>query len=197
MREYEKHRPFLIVGETADDYLGEYMAGGVVMVLNLSDSERPARNYIGTGMVGGRIYIRGKVSEEQVGLIPQREDVLRYLHAQTLDGTLSEGGLRSDSPGRVPERPAALEDPPGGPHDEGPAALLLDQVHEANHGRERGGSATRTSAIVGPKLEEFFKAFALPDETRQRVLASEFTVIRVREEKKEMHVPPQETPVEE
>src|SRR5208337_3333421 len=88
MREYEKHRPFLVVGETADDYLGEYMAGGVVVVLNLSESERAARNYIGTGMVGGRIYIRGKITEEQVGLIPQREDVLRYLLAQTLDGSL-------------------------------------------------------------------------------------------------------------
>ena len=52
-------------------------------------------------------------------------------------------------------------------------------------------------SIVGPKLQEFFETFALPPETRQRVLASEFTVIRVKEEKNEQHVPPQETPVEE
>ena len=39
-------------------------------------------------MVGGRIYIRGRIGDEQVGLIPQREDVLRYLHSQTLDGIL-------------------------------------------------------------------------------------------------------------
>ena len=90
MREYAKERPFVLIGETADDYLGEYMAGGVVMVLNLANSERPARNYVGTGMVGGRIYIRGRVNEEQLGLLPQREDLLRYLHAQTLDGSLSK-----------------------------------------------------------------------------------------------------------
>ena len=68
MREYEKHRPFLIVGETADDYLGEYMAGGVVIVLNLSESKRAARNYIGTGMVGGRIYIRGRIKRRAGGV---------------------------------------------------------------------------------------------------------------------------------
>ena len=52
-------------------------------------------------------------------------------------------------------------------------------------------------AIIGPRLGEFFESFAIPEETRQKVLGSEFTVIRVREEKKEMHVPPQETPAEE
>ena len=51
--------------------------------------------------------------------------------------------------------------------------------------------------IIGPRLDEFFTTFAIPDETRQKVLASEFTVIHVREEKKDLHVPPQEIPAEE
>ena len=43
LREYGARRPYLIIGESADDYLGEYMAGGVIAVLNLSDNagERP------------------------------------------------------------------------------------------------------------------------------------------------------------
>ena len=64
MREYKNHRPYLIVGETSDDYLCEYMAGGVVVILNLSDEKSPVGNYVGTGMVGGTIYIRGKVKEQ-------------------------------------------------------------------------------------------------------------------------------------
>ena len=41
MREYQHLKPYLVVGETADDYLGEYMAGGIVAILNLSDEKRP------------------------------------------------------------------------------------------------------------------------------------------------------------
>ncbi len=90
MREYRNSRPFVIIGETADDYLGEYMAGGIVCVLNLSDSANPVGNYVGTGMVGGAIYIRGRLSDTQVGLLPQRIDVLEYLRTAHIDGLLSK-----------------------------------------------------------------------------------------------------------
>ena len=53
MREYLDSRPHLIVGETADDYLAEYMAGGVVVILNLANEQTPVGSYVGTGMVGG------------------------------------------------------------------------------------------------------------------------------------------------
>lgn len=196
IREYENHRPFLVVGETADDYLGEYMAGGVVMVLNLSDSKRPARNYIGTGMVGGRIYIRGRVGEEQVGLIPQREDVLRYLHSQTLDGTLAKELYDQIGRAEYPSVQLLSKTLPDALMMR-VLVLFFSTKYTKPTTIERRRLGDEDLRIVGPKLEEFFRIFALPDETRQMVLASEFTVVRVKEEKKEMHVPPQETPIEE
>ena len=196
MREYVKDRPFLIVGETADDYLGEYMAGGVVIVLNLSESKKPARNYIGTGMVGGRIYIRGRVREEQVGLIPQREDVLRYLHSQTLVGTLSKEAYDKVSQADYPSVQLLSKTVP-----EAVMSRVLLLFFSTKYTKPIVIESRRLEEqdldIIGPKLEEFFTTFALPDETRQKVLASEFTVIHVKEEKKELHVPPQEIPAEE
>jgi len=62
MKEYENQKPTIVVGGTAQDYLGEYMAGGTLVVLGLnigSDLIHRAR-FIGTGMHGGIIYLRGK-----------------------------------------------------------------------------------------------------------------------------------------
>ncbi|MFP3258332.1 MAG: glutamate synthase, partial [Caldivirga sp.] len=75
MREYSNRRPYLVIGGRVDDYLGEYMAGGVIMVLGidaykLGKSVELTGNYIGSGMVGGRIYIRGRVDYSKVGLAP-------------------------------------------------------------------------------------------------------------------------------
>ena len=39
------------------------MAGGVIMVLNLNAGDRLVGNYLATGMVGGAIYIRGRVKD--------------------------------------------------------------------------------------------------------------------------------------
>jgi len=63
MKEYESQRPTIVVGGTAQDYLGEYMAGGTLIVLGLTLGPSPIHTakFIGTGMHGGVIYIRGKV----------------------------------------------------------------------------------------------------------------------------------------
>jgi len=53
-----------------DDYLGEYMAGGVIVVLGMNVKGVPVGSFVGTGMVGGRIYIRGKVPTSRLGLQP-------------------------------------------------------------------------------------------------------------------------------
>jgi glutamate synthase domain-containing protein 3 len=66
MKEYEGKRPVLMVGGRAQDFLGEYMAGGIVIVLDLEDQTHEA-NFIGTGMHGGVIYLRGSVEQSQVG----------------------------------------------------------------------------------------------------------------------------------
>lgn len=69
MKEYGDKKPVLVIGGTAQDFFGEYMAGGVVILLglNLGDGERHKARFIGTGMHGGVIYIRGTVDGFQLG----------------------------------------------------------------------------------------------------------------------------------
>jgi glutamate synthase domain-containing protein 3 len=66
MKEYEGKRPVLVVGGRAQDFLGEYMAGGIVIILDLESRTHEA-NFIGTGMHGGVIYLRGSIDQSQVG----------------------------------------------------------------------------------------------------------------------------------
>jgi glutamate synthase domain-containing protein 3 len=66
MKEYEDKRPIIVIGGTAQDFLGEYMAGGILILLGLSGRPHKA-NFIGTGMHGGVIYLRGAVDETQLG----------------------------------------------------------------------------------------------------------------------------------
>ncbi len=88
MREYEGNRPYLIIGGRVDDYLGEYMAGGVILIFNNTRAE-PTGNYVGSGMVGGRIYIRGKLNPSKLGLQPNKFEVVRLLRALLLDKMIS------------------------------------------------------------------------------------------------------------
>ena len=69
MKEYGDKKPVLVVGHTAQDFVGEYMAGGILILLglNLKEGEMHRANYIGTGMHGGVIYLRGEVNDYQLG----------------------------------------------------------------------------------------------------------------------------------
>ena len=69
MKEYGDKKPTLVIGGTAQDFLGEYMAGGILIILglNLKEGETHRANYIGTGMHGGVIYLRGNVADFQLG----------------------------------------------------------------------------------------------------------------------------------
>ena len=64
MKSYIDKNPVIVVGGTAKDFLGEYMAGGTIILLNLEN--RPIGRFIGTGMHGGSIYIRGELDEGKV-----------------------------------------------------------------------------------------------------------------------------------
>ncbi len=66
MKEYEDKRPVLVIGGTSQDFLGEYMAGGIVILLGLGGKSHKG-NFIGNGMHGGVIYLRGRVERAQVG----------------------------------------------------------------------------------------------------------------------------------
>ena len=69
MKEYQEKKPVLVIGGTAQDFVGEYMAGGVLILLglNLGKNTRHKAKFIGTGMHGGVIYLRGEVEEYQLG----------------------------------------------------------------------------------------------------------------------------------
>jgi glutamate synthase domain-containing protein 3 len=85
MKEYQGKKPVLVIGGTAQDFLGEYMAGGVLILLglNLGEGEPHKARFIGTGMHGGAIYLRGNVEEHQlgkeVGIAELEEDDYRIL----------------------------------------------------------------------------------------------------------------------
>lgn len=61
MKQYESQRPILVVGGSTQTFLGEYMAGGLLIVLDL-DGVLKARE-IGSGIHGGEIIIRGDVDD--------------------------------------------------------------------------------------------------------------------------------------
>lgn len=68
MKSYKERVPVIVAGGRAGDFFGEYMAGGVMVLLGMSDDEDPLTgNYLGTGMHGGVIFLRGEVTEHQLG----------------------------------------------------------------------------------------------------------------------------------
>ncbi len=69
MKEYREKKSTLVIGGTAQDFVGEYMAGGILIILGMHPHHPKTHRakYIGTGMHGGVIYIRGKVEDYQLG----------------------------------------------------------------------------------------------------------------------------------
>ncbi len=99
MKEFGGSRPTMVIGGTAKDYLGEYMAGGTILVLGLGGGA-PVGRSLGAGMHGGRIFVRGKVGPEQLGpgaaLSPLNQD-----DEEEVRGLLDD--FRGCFGGRVPE----------------------------------------------------------------------------------------------
>lgn len=59
MKEYNGKLPVIIIGGTSGSFLGEYQAGGVIVVLGIGkEREMPVGNFCGTGMHGGRIILQ-------------------------------------------------------------------------------------------------------------------------------------------
>jgi glutamate synthase domain-containing protein 3 len=69
MKEYRDKLPVMVIGGTAQDFFGEYMAGGIIILLglNLGEGKNHKARFIGTGMHGGVIYVRGNIEEYQLG----------------------------------------------------------------------------------------------------------------------------------
>lgn len=67
MKSYKNNFPIVVVGGTAGEFAGEYIAGGILIILNLNKNKNRSHNFIGAGMHGGMIIIRGKVPENALG----------------------------------------------------------------------------------------------------------------------------------
>ena len=67
MKEYQEQVPLIVVGGKAGDFLGEYMAGGTIVVLGLPDGIESIGNYCGTGMHAGKMFIRGEMPNYKLG----------------------------------------------------------------------------------------------------------------------------------
>jgi glutamate synthase domain-containing protein 3 len=69
MKSYQENKPVLVAGGKAGDFFGEYMAGGVLVLLGMftDDPAKAKHGYLfGTGMHGGVIYVRGGVDESKL-----------------------------------------------------------------------------------------------------------------------------------
>lgn len=90
MKAYQDKFPVLVVGGKAGSFLGEYQAGGLIMVLGLGfEGESIVGYYCGTGMHGGKIFLRTNKEPqdlpEQVMVNPATEkdmkEVEKYINA--------------------------------------------------------------------------------------------------------------------
>jgi glutamate synthase domain-containing protein 3 len=70
MKEYKGQCPDIVIGGTAQHFLGEYMAGGVLAVLGLTlrTGQHHIAEFVGTGMHGGVMFVRGQLEEYQLGM---------------------------------------------------------------------------------------------------------------------------------
>lgn len=70
MKEYEEHRPVIFIGGDAGNFLGEYQAGGIIVLMGHAGS------YLATGMHGGVIYLAHPLADDDVpaGLAQEQVD---------------------------------------------------------------------------------------------------------------------------
>ncbi len=89
MKAYQEKQPIIVIGGTAKDYLGEYLAGGMIIVLNLHDEAKCVGKYCGSGAHGGAIYLR-LTDEEQIGYTPNILSEITVAEQQMIDTVLSD-----------------------------------------------------------------------------------------------------------
>jgi glutamate synthase domain-containing protein 3 len=68
MKQYQDKRPILVVGGITRAFLGEYMAGGLILVLGIGESEPVRERGVGSGIHGGKIIIRGDLDDRYLGV---------------------------------------------------------------------------------------------------------------------------------
>ncbi len=64
MKEYKEHVPVMVIGGKAGSFLGEYQAGGLIIVLGLHTDGSPiVSNFPCTGMHGGKLFLRSSCKD--------------------------------------------------------------------------------------------------------------------------------------
>ncbi len=80
MKAYQGKIPLMVIGGCAGSFLGEYQAGGVIVVLGLDGGDRIVSNFPCTGMHGGKMILRSDcrdvVFPDQVSARPASSEEL-------------------------------------------------------------------------------------------------------------------------
>ena len=84
MKAYNDKIPVMIIGGCAGSFLGEYQAGGIIIVLGINSGNKPiVGNFPCTGMHGGKMYLRNDCKNitfpPQVTTSPTTNDDLKEL----------------------------------------------------------------------------------------------------------------------
>ena len=67
MKAYKDKVPTLVIGGRVGSFLGEYQAGGYIVVLGIGEDGRlPVSNFLATGMHGGKIFLRSDTPPAQL-----------------------------------------------------------------------------------------------------------------------------------
>ena len=68
MKQFRQMKPVLVIGQNAGSFLGEYMAGGTVVLLglHLKRGEKLFGTHCASGMHGGKIFVRGSFPRENL-----------------------------------------------------------------------------------------------------------------------------------
>ena len=68
MKEFRAMKPVLVIGENAGSFLGEYMAGGTIVLLGLrmKRGDKLFGTHCASGMHGGKIFVRGSFPKENL-----------------------------------------------------------------------------------------------------------------------------------
>ncbi len=86
MKEYKDKIPLMIIGGSAGSFLGEYQAGGIIVVLGLDTNGKLISNFPCTGMHGGKVYFRGDVPKDafpkNIRLSPATKEDMQCIKAE-------------------------------------------------------------------------------------------------------------------
>jgi len=181
MREYMDKRPYLIVGGRVDDYLAEYMAGGVVMVLGIdalmsNASIELAGRHVGTGMVGGRVYIRGKVTPHKIGLRPPKLEFVTFLQALIEEGDVPPELVQDIEYGDIETLEEVLQKS-GKDFALRLAKCLYESTHIIKTVREYRELYEHEIKELRPVLQEYAKYFELDEKIIDDLLSCKYTVV--------------------